>query len=283
MTIGTLKLSSTTEYLDWDAARHEDRLIHIRITGEEGLVSIERCYGLISLADEEVGKEKVDHCETKRIPIRPADVPRPYTESEIAAVITLPTTPKQLLQNLKNAWDHDWLVQSPFYADSNLLKFFNATKVAWEQESKRGDAADFGHGWLSIDSQFFPKMSVEFMRGVREELRHQNARPAAVSGFVRIRVPSVSGFTVGLVRDIFGKESEEQLDFGIATDAHGYDPASAGSLLYENHDKERRTAPYEKYRVSFGVKKSKPGLPIQGSSFLPSEEVEEIVMFQAER
>src|ERR1700679_4074104 len=87
-------------------------------------------------------------CISISSPVIAASPVRPYTESEIAAAITLPTTPKQLLQNLKNAWDHDWLVQSSFYADSNLLKFFNATKASWEQASKPGEAADFGHGWL---------------------------------------------------------------------------------------------------------------------------------------
>jgi hypothetical protein len=207
----------------------------------------------------------------------------PYSESEVAAAITLPTTPKQLLRNLKNAWDHDWLVQSSFYADSNLLKFFNATKASWEQESKPGEAADFGRGWLTFDGQSFSKMTVEFMRGVREEPRHGNARPVAVSGFVRIRVESVSGFTVGLVREIFGKESEDRLDFGIDTDAHGHNPTTAGSLLYENPDKVLKTAQYEEYRASFGVKKAKPGLPTLGSRFLDNEQIEEIVMFQAER
>ena len=104
-----------------------------------------------------------------------------------------------------------------------------------------------------------------------------------MSGFVRIRVESVSGFTVGLVREIYGKESEDKLDFGIDTDAHSHNPTTAGSLLYENHDKELETGLYEEYWASFGVKKSRPGLASPGSSFLPNEEVEEIVMFQAER
>jgi uncharacterized protein YecT (DUF1311 family) len=75
MTTGALKLSSTTEYLGWSAEQAEDRLIHIRVTGEEGFVSIERCYGWISLARDEIGKENIDHCETKKIAIPPMGVP----------------------------------------------------------------------------------------------------------------------------------------------------------------------------------------------------------------
>jgi hypothetical protein len=68
--IGKAKLSSTSEYLDWDADQPRDRLIRIRIAGDEGSVSIERCYGWISLAENEIGKEHIDHCDTKRINIR---------------------------------------------------------------------------------------------------------------------------------------------------------------------------------------------------------------------
>jgi hypothetical protein len=46
------------------------------------------------------------------VPAGTAPQIRPYTESEIAAAITLPATPRQLLQNIKAAWDHDWLAQS---------------------------------------------------------------------------------------------------------------------------------------------------------------------------
>jgi hypothetical protein len=191
--------------------------------------------------------------------------------------------PMQLLQNLKNAWDHDWLVQSPFYADSNLLKFFNAAKVAWEQDSKPGEAPEFGNGRVTVDLPSFPKMTVEFTRGVYKSAGTRGSRRAAASGIVRIGVESIQGFTVGLVREVFGKESEDKLDFGIATDAHGYDPTTAGSLVYENHDKELNTAAYEHYWISFGVQKTKPGLPSQGYTFLADERIYEIVMLQMER
>jgi uncharacterized protein YecT (DUF1311 family) len=76
MAIGTLKLLSTTEYLDWgDAYQPKDRLIRIRVTGDEGSASIERCYGSISLATDEIGKENIDHCDTYKITILPTGVP----------------------------------------------------------------------------------------------------------------------------------------------------------------------------------------------------------------
>jgi hypothetical protein len=69
MAIGTLELSSANEYLDWDAVEPKDRLIRIRVTGDKGLASIERCYGWISLAANEIGKENIDHCDTNKITI----------------------------------------------------------------------------------------------------------------------------------------------------------------------------------------------------------------------
>jgi uncharacterized protein YecT (DUF1311 family) len=74
MTIGTLKLSSANEYLDWDAVEPKDRLIRIRVTGDKGLASIERCYGSISLATGEIGKENINHCDTNKITTRPTNV-----------------------------------------------------------------------------------------------------------------------------------------------------------------------------------------------------------------
>ena len=206
---------------------------------------------------------------------------RTYSESEIGTLITLPTTPKQLLQNLKNAWDHDWLVQSTFFADANLLKFFNATKVSWEQDSKPGQAPSFGNGQLTINSQVFPKMTVELVRGILRKSEHGG--DAAYSGFIIIRVESMTGLNVGLVKEIFGEESKDELDFGIATDAHGYTPTTAGDLLYENYNKETSTAPFQEYRARFVVKKTKPGMPTLGSKFLTSEPIEGMSIFQSER
>ena len=204
---------------------------------------------------------------------------RHYTKSEIAAAITLPATPEQLLQNLKAAWSHDLLVEPSFYDDPNLLKFFNATKVAWEQESNPGKAPDFGNGRVTINTLVFPKMTVELIRGTHID----NGRAAALSGFMKIDVEAIPGITVGLVREVFGEESEDKLDFGIDTDAHGHAPTTAGSLLYEKYDKEIKTAPYQEYWASFVVKKTKPGLPTQGYKFLANEQVKEIVLFQAEK
>jgi hypothetical protein len=67
MKIGTVPLLSTTEHLAQDCERKEDRLIRIRVTYEEGLVSVERCYGGLSLSNE----PEIDHCETKKIQMRP--------------------------------------------------------------------------------------------------------------------------------------------------------------------------------------------------------------------
>jgi hypothetical protein len=190
----------------------------------------------------------------------------------------MPSTPKQLLQNLKNAWANDWLVQSSFYSDAILLKVFNAKAVAWDQESKPGEAPRSGNARLTIDSKVLPKMTVEIIRGAISKPGDHDA-----SGFVRVRFEASHGLTVGLVREIFGKESADELDVGMATDGHSYTPTSAGDLLYKSYEKERSTAIFWKNGVSFGVRKTEPGLPAPGSRFIDSDQIEDIVLYQAER
>lgn len=168
---------------------------------------------------------------------------RADTESAVAAAIVLPSTPKQLLQNLRNAWVNDWLVQPALYSDAILLKVFNANKVAWDQESVLGEAPRSGNGRLTIDTKVLPQMTVEIIRGVIRKPGEQDAS----TGFVRIRFDASRGLTVGLVREVFGKESADELDTGMATDGHSYTPTSAGDLLYE-----RSTPAFWKNRVSFG-------------------------------
>ena len=67
MKLGGLNLLYTTEYLDWGVTPWPENLISIRVTAAKRSVSIERCYGHISLAETEVGKEIIDHCDTNQI------------------------------------------------------------------------------------------------------------------------------------------------------------------------------------------------------------------------
>ena len=80
-----------------------------------------------------------------------------YTESGTCRDVTS-STPKQLLQNLKNAWMNDWLVQSPFYSDAILLKVEQCKSSRMgprvETLEKRQKAGMLG---LTIDSKVLPK------------------------------------------------------------------------------------------------------------------------------
>lgn len=65
--LGALKLLPKAEYLDWSVQRQQENLIRLRVTATEGSVSVEKCYGSISLADNEMGKELIDHCDKNSI------------------------------------------------------------------------------------------------------------------------------------------------------------------------------------------------------------------------
>lgn len=207
---------------------------------------------------------------------------RPPTEIDITAAIKLPTTPEQLLRNLKLVWDRGILVQPSFYTDANLLKFFNGTEVKWNQESRPGNSPDVHNAIVTVDAQPFPKMPVEIIHGVLRKA--QKGKTAALSGLIIVHVDSVRGLSVGLVREIFGEESEDTLDFGVMTDAHAHDPTTAGFLLYDNRGKgEMANSPFQTYRATFVVKKTRPGMPIQGSSFYDNQQIETIAILQQER
>jgi hypothetical protein len=146
-----------------------------------------------------------------------------YTAKEISSLFARPTTVTELLRNLKLAWDRKLLVQPEFFDDSNLMRFFNGTAVVWNKPPP-GMEADWTirTGTLTVDSKEFPNVVVG-LRQSHHVAKEQRAPalnlviPAYTqdTGSIAMRVESVSGFTWGAVKQIFGPDAKDTGVFGI--------------------------------------------------------------------
>lgn len=144
MKVGAIALLSGMEYLDWDAQPKRDKLIRVRVTAIRGELSIERCYGEISLANNEVGKEIIDHCDSKPIETHSADM-LPKENAGSKQFVTSFDCRKEGLTNVETAICKDEALSN---MDTNLDAVFAVAKVTVDSE-KRDDLIKSQKAWLS--------------------------------------------------------------------------------------------------------------------------------------
>jgi len=181
--------------------------------------------------------------------------------ANIAAQIERPTNAAQLLQNLHLAYGKSWLLQPGFFDDATLLKFFAGVKVVWgrPQPITTSDTTMRGMD-VSMDSDVFQNATIHFVRRCWQEVKHEPAKGNVLdhlvhSGRVVLRVDNVPGFTVGVVRSVFGQETRYFNDLGITDHGPTFVPMDKGSLIYEDTGLETNaTAALWRNRVSFTVK-----------------------------
>jgi hypothetical protein len=132
---------------------------------------------------------------------------------EISARVQRPHTPEQLLKNLKVAIDADWLVQTHFFDDIVLLKFFGGSEVT----RVRSHAFN---SQLQIATVAFRPGEFESVKVQTRFVRSHSAAgytPPHIThgGSVSVDVGTESGFTVGAAVDVFGLPLEAVPDSGI--------------------------------------------------------------------
>ncbi len=165
--------------------------------------------------------------------------------SDLQARIERPESIQQMLQNLKRAWDQDWLLQPNFYDSDTLLKFLNGTKLSWKKTQTDQGVDVVESIDLDADSSIFPRATVSIfrtcsvyvLRGIDGRV---GKRQVVVGGNLYITGPPERELTLRDVRNVFGHETQNAMDTGESLHGQGYTPDDQGTVTYRDPEKQRR-------------------------------------------
>jgi hypothetical protein len=165
--------------------------------------------------------------------------------TSLKAQFERPQDISQMLQNLKLAWENDWLLRPDFYDDETLLKFFNGAAITWKQRPNSQFPAE--EIAMETDSRVFPRMSIALEAYCRSRsFPRPNGREKtilSVGGNFRIYGPPVPELTLANLRQALGPETRNQLDLEFAGGSELADPpapTNKGSVVYTDPVKQKR-------------------------------------------
>jgi hypothetical protein len=200
-----------------------------------------------------------------------------------------PTSATQFVKNLKFAADRDLFAQPAFFNDRVLLKFFDGERITWTGST----------------AMITPKKNatVQLLVSVERVSRAIEAHNAAASPHtyvarhtlrsvhIDIEIESASYFTVGLVREIFGRDSKEDLDSGTGSDGHTYTPVVKGRLAYSRNRKREGLESFVELSTNFVIRTDAPPAlrvsPVNGprtpDAFAPTDVVQRVIIDESEQ
>jgi hypothetical protein len=190
----------------------------------------------------EKGSTASEHFERWKSCVRLIRPDGGYSAAEIRAMFEPPQNIQQLLQNLKLAWQQDMLLQPSFYDPTILQKFFAGSAVTstqpWNPLSQ-----DVGFVVIELDSNVVQGMTIRVeSRCWRTDYESAPGRvesTANILGALTISGGTFAGMTLRAVRDVFGPETENDLDSGGVENGVVYAPAAKGSVIYTDRAKEK--------------------------------------------
>lgn len=161
---------------------------------------------------------------------------RPYSAADVQAMFERPEDIREFLQNIKLAWEQDWLLRPSFYDVATLMKFFNGTKVTWNGPDPffKNLHTELIKG--SVVSDAFPGIIAKFesncsiidykvTSGVKQSKVEGN-------GFLNVEVASVPEITLQNVRNVFGHEAGQSIDLGVDPHGNTFATKEKGSVVY---------------------------------------------------
>ncbi len=164
---------------------------------------------------------------------------RTYSVSDLEVMFEKPVTARQVLQNLKLAWDRDLLLQPSFFDPEILDRFFAGAAVTWVEPS-HPLSQDVGFVVGQLDSSAVPGMIVKAeSRCWRTNSKSgDRARSQAIiSGHLRLFGRPFPEMNLRVIRDVFGPEAENTIDQGISNHGLAYTPIYKGVVVYSDHER----------------------------------------------
>ena len=86
---------------------------------------------LSGISSMSAGTSAADNQRPPESPSAPTIIEASKSGKEIFTMVSKPTTPIALLENIKVALDRHLLLREDFYTEENLVRFFGGTKVTW--------------------------------------------------------------------------------------------------------------------------------------------------------
>jgi hypothetical protein len=123
--------------------------------------------------------------------------------AEVELGVSRPQNITQLLRNLKLAFDRGPLLESEFYDDNNLLKFFNGASVQWRSITTSG----------MYEADITPGPQLSEIRRITVRT-WKNGAPLW-DGEVHLEVSASAELTLGRVRKVFGQEDRTVFPEGL--------------------------------------------------------------------
>jgi hypothetical protein len=130
--------------------------------------------------------------------------------SELYAVVKKPTTPMELLKNIKFALDHELLLRDDFYTDENLMRFLGGSRVEWVDNRpglRRVEVRNLGN--LFEMSSSWPGMGISAVLLTTDEKNRGYVEGGSrLKGRIGIYPLGDSRMTIEAVESVFGKPTE---------------------------------------------------------------------------
>jgi hypothetical protein len=159
------------------------------------------------------------------------------------AQVTRPQDVSQLLENLRLAWQNDWLLRPDFYDAETLSKFFNSVTITWKQtQDTRSPAEEIA---METRSGIFPQLSIVLQAHCRAGTfpRPDGRTETIVTMGGNFHMNSLSGLgtTLSAVRQVLGPETLNELDPDYLGASEVPHPITIrGSVVYTDLAKESR-------------------------------------------
>lgn len=154
--------------------------------------------------------------------------------TSVTAQFERPQDSAEMLQNLKLAFQNDWLLRPDFFDQETLLKFFNGTTVNVKQ--RENVPPPYVSLIAETDTSVFPKMSVELETtcSVRSfpQPDGRTQTTITVSGHIRIYGRPAPELTLYFIREVLGPETQNAIDKDYAEGGAELPATNKGSVTY---------------------------------------------------
>lgn len=161
-----------------------------------------------------------------------------------------------MLENLKLAWQNDWLLRPDFYDEETLLRFFNSVSITWKHtQDTRSPAEEIA---METRSRVSPQLSIVLQAHCRaRNFPKPDGRTEAIvtmGGNFHMNSLSGLGMTLSDVRQVLGPETLNELDPDYLGASEVQHPITVrGSVVYTDSAKEARKGLQRDLTFYFGI------------------------------
>lgn len=156
--------------------------------------------------------------------------------SSLQQKIRTPNDIRQLLENLRQAWEEDFLVQPSFLDDATLKKFFATSSLKWQAPENFYIHHDIIIQ-AQLESDLLPGLTVT-IESRCWQVGDKSDSTAHLVGSVKISGGPIPGVTLRAVREVLGAETRDEsstaeVEFGIV-----HAPSGMGRITYTDPIKQ---------------------------------------------